>query len=296
MRGSADALPEDTAGSLVVAVHGHGTATFVQRGEVLACGPHDLVVLDTAVPLAFHEAEDFALHLVDVPRRVLGLSRADTERLCRLHPHTRGDVAALVGPLLTHLATTGPALSPRPAEHLAAVVVELLRTLVREAGPADAPAAPPGGRERHVLASRLRAYANEHLWDRDLTPESIAAHHHISTRFLHKVFAAEGTTVVRWIQRRRLDECRRELARTRPGRSRPAVGAVAKRWGVANPAHFSRIFRAAYGTTPTAWRDAHTTAPVMETENAAAARLRRAAPAPSAPSRATPAGTSRTPL
>ncbi|MGK5640583.1 AraC family transcriptional regulator [Streptomyces sp. URMC 126] len=111
--------------------------------------------------------------------------------------------------------------------------------------------------DRHSLAPRLRAYVNERLGDRDLTPGGIAAHHHISTRLLHKLFAAEGITVSRWIQRRRLQECRRELAGVRSGRPGPAVASVAKRWGFANAAHFSRSFRAAYGMSPAAWRDLH---------------------------------------
>ncbi|MFI9237159.1 helix-turn-helix domain-containing protein [Streptomyces sp. NPDC053079] len=248
------------ADRIIAAVHGRGVATFVQHGELLACGPHDLVVLDSAVPFAFQEAEDFELHLFGVPRQLLGPDRADVERLCRLHPHTRGDVAPLLSPLLRDLAATATVRSPRSAEHLAGCVVALLRTLAFEAGPAgtpDAPATSPDGRDRHSLAPRLRAYVNENLGDRGLTPESIAAHHHISTRFLHRIFAAEGTTVGRWIQQRRLEECHRELAHARSGRPGAAVATVAKRWGVANPAYFSRTFRAAYGMSPTAWRDSH---------------------------------------
>lgn len=259
----ASAVPPDPGGPdrLVVAVHGRGIATFVRHGAVLACGPLDLVVLDAADPafqrFAFHEAEDFELHLVDVLHHLLGPARADAERLCRLHPHTRGEVTPLLGPLLRDLAAGAGGHSPRPAGagHLATGVVGLLGTLAAEAARPDAPGAGPDGRDRHDLTPRLRTHMNEHLWDRDLTPETIAAHHHISTRLLHRIFAAEGTTVTRWIQRRRLEECRRELAPTRPGRPRPAVATIARRWAFANPAHFSRVFRAAYGLSPTTWRD-----------------------------------------
>ncbi|WP_249374938.1 hypothetical protein [Streptomyces sp. I05A-00742] len=55
-----------------------------------------------------------------------------------------------------------------------------------------------------------------------------------------------------------MEECRRELARARSGRPLPAVAAVAKRRGFANSAHFGRIFRTAYGVSPTPWRDRHT--------------------------------------
>ncbi|GHG61665.1 helix-turn-helix domain-containing protein [Streptomyces griseocarneus] len=238
-----------SADRVVAAVHRRGLATFVQHGRAVACAPGDLVVLDARAPFAFHEAEDFELHLFGVPRHLLGLPPADVEALCRPHPLTRGSVAPLLAPYLQELAAPAAAHSPKVAEHLAAAAVELLATLAAEA---RASTAADAGSGRHALALRLRAHVNENLWDRALTPESIAEHHHISVRYLHAVFAAEGSTVSRWIQRRRLEECRRELART--GRTRPAVASVAKRWGFANAAHFSRAFRTAYGMSPSTWR------------------------------------------
>ncbi|MGW6356976.1 helix-turn-helix domain-containing protein [Streptomyces sp. NPDC055092] len=66
-------------------------------------------------------------------------------------------------------------------------------------------------------------------------------------RSLHKLFTKEGTTVGRWILRRRLENGR-ELARR--GNASPTVPAVALRWGSVNAAHFSRFFHAAYNVSP----------------------------------------------
>jgi AraC-like DNA-binding protein len=73
----------------------------------------------------------------------------------------------------------------------------------------------------------------------------IAAAHHVSVRYLHKLFETEQSGVAAWIRQRRLERCRRDLLdpalRTQP------VSAIAARWGLTEPAHFSRLFRAAYG-------------------------------------------------
>jgi AraC-like DNA-binding protein len=71
-------------------------------------------------------------------------------------------------------------------------------------------------------------------------------------RYLHYLFQEQGTTVSRWIRHRRLEACRRELARRATGGV--AVAAVAQRFGLTSPAHFSRVFRAAYGMSPREWR------------------------------------------
>lgn len=52
----------------------------------------------------------------------------------------------------------------------------------------------------------------------------------------------------RTIRRYRLERCRRELA-GQAGAAKP-ITEVARRWGFADPAGFSRSFRATYGTSP----------------------------------------------
>ncbi|MFD5467564.1 helix-turn-helix domain-containing protein [Kitasatospora sp. NPDC127059] len=71
-------------------------------------------------------------------------------------------------------------------------------------------------------------------------------------RYLHKLFRYEGMTAARWIQRQRLDMCRRDLARRAAGRA--TVAAVAGRWGFVSASHVSRAFRAAYSVSPREWR------------------------------------------
>ncbi|MFI6445715.1 helix-turn-helix transcriptional regulator [Kitasatospora sp. NPDC050543] len=117
----------------------------------------------------------------------------------------------------------------------------------------------PGAEAAQVsLSLQIRAFINEHLPDPGLSPDSIARAHHVSVRYLHKLFQHEGTSVHRWIQQRRLEEARRELSKQ--GRAAVTIASVAHRWGFVDPAHFSRSFRAAYGMTPREWRECGRTA------------------------------------
>ncbi|MFF2351060.1 helix-turn-helix domain-containing protein [Kitasatospora sp. NPDC058115] len=80
-------------------------------------------------------------------------------------------------------------------------------------------------------------------------------------RYLHKLFEREGLTVRRWIQQRRLEQCRRALGgRQERGSS---IAAVAHHWGFANASHFSRSFKAAYGLSPREWRDSESRTPAQ---------------------------------
>ncbi|MFD5432690.1 hypothetical protein ACFWJ4_11020 [Kitasatospora sp. NPDC127067] len=69
-----------------------------------------------------------------------------------------------------------------------------------------------GARNAH-LVRRVREYIVHHLGDPELSPERVARAHHISVRYLHRLFEGEGATVGRLVQRLRLDAGARELAR-----------------------------------------------------------------------------------
>ncbi|MFF3516951.1 helix-turn-helix domain-containing protein [Streptomyces sp. NPDC002573] len=257
--------PDDGAREpcLVLGIHTAGRAVLVRRGAGAACGPDDLFVCDGEEPFTLHEPVDFALHLVRIPRRVLALTDHGIRALCARAPFSDGAVAPLLVPLLRQLVGAPYAYPPRTALHLAGSVAEWVALLAVEdgdAGPQDHEegdgAEAEGGQERDALVRRVRAHVDANLWDRGLTPASVATAQHISIRYLHKLFEDHDSTVGRWIQHRRLEEARRELAR--PGRDDTTVSAVARRWGFANATHFSRSFRARYGVSPSDWREDRT--------------------------------------
>jgi AraC-like DNA-binding protein len=105
-----------------------------------------------------------------------------------------------------------------------------------------------------ALLDRVQGYILRHLGDDGLTPDRVAAAHHISTRYLHRLFQGQGLTVASWIKGQRLERCRRDLGD--PGLCHLPVHVIGARWGFGQAAAFSRAFRGAYGTTPTCFRAA----------------------------------------
>jgi AraC-like DNA-binding protein len=81
----------------------------------------------------------------------------------------------------------------------------------------------------------------------------IAAAHNISVRHLYAVLSKAGISLGDWIRAHRLEECRKDLAR--PGSRSITIASIARRWGFTDAAHFSRVFKEAYGLTPKEWRD-----------------------------------------
>ena len=113
--------------------------------------------------------------------------------------------------------------------------------------------------ERSVVAAarrtELKQYIETHLRSPELTPTTIAAALGLSRRYVRMLFAEENDSVMAYLKRRRLEECAFELAQPQwCGRS---ITATASDWGFRNVTHFARAFKAAYGTTPSAYKYEH---------------------------------------
>ncbi|MEY9947889.1 helix-turn-helix domain-containing protein [Kitasatospora sp. GAS206B] len=232
-----------------VALQVSGRAVLEQDGRRAEVAAGDLVLYDTARPYSFDYPERFRSHVLQVPRRLLGVPESDIRHAVGTAVTPAEGFGSVLLPFLGTLAASAHSYPASVGDRLAGRVADLLITLVAQlTGP---PAADPRASNGH-LVQRVREHIERHLGDPELSPEAIAREHHISVRYLHRLFEGEDVTVGRLIQQCRLEACARELARR--GRSVPTVSAVAQRWGFVNPAHFSRAFRAAYGVSPREWR------------------------------------------
>ncbi|MET8625766.1 helix-turn-helix domain-containing protein [Kitasatospora sp. NPDC004669] len=233
-----------------VGVQVSGRAVLEQDGRRAEVPPGGLVLYDTARPYAVDYPERFRTHLFHLPRRLLGVPERDLRHASATAVGPAEGCGPVLLPFLGVLAASAHSYPARVGDRLAGSVADLFSALIAQLVLARA-ADEPGTPNAH-LVGRVREYIDRHLGDPELSPERIARAHHISVRYLHRLFEGEEVTVSRLIQQLRLDACARELGRR--GRTGPTVSAVAQRWGFVNPAHFSRTFRAAYGVPPREWR------------------------------------------
>ncbi|MFD9455553.1 helix-turn-helix domain-containing protein [Streptomyces sp. NPDC059985] len=235
---------------VTVTLQQRGTAELIQDGHRALVEPGNFTCSDAGRPYRREQPEAFVLTAFRVPKDCPGVSDADLRAITGTvfggrDPGTSGLVAAYLARLATGVAGFDPCTGGR----LALTTGDLLAVVVRERQGLLNPQASEVA--RGTLA-RVKEHILGRLADPALSPERIAAAHHISVRYLHKIFRSEGVTVSRWIRRERLERCRRELSR-RTG-TRRTVAAIAQGWGFVNPSHFSRAFRAAYGMSPRQWQ------------------------------------------
>ncbi|MFI1334752.1 helix-turn-helix domain-containing protein [Streptomyces sp. NPDC020845] len=208
--------------------------------------PGDLVLADSPRSACLRH-DGFAFFRI--PCSYLGISGDDLRFLADTEVSGGRGVAALVSRFLTMLTGEVDVHTSENGRRLALNAVDLVALLVAELLESRRAETPDAGSE---MLTRIRVHIEKNLMDPGLSPESIARAHHISVRYLHKLFQSDGVTVSAWVRQRRLDSCRLDLSRA-PNRRR-TVAAVAQTWGFASPSHFSRVFRQTYGMSPREWQ------------------------------------------
>ncbi|MEU9397817.1 helix-turn-helix domain-containing protein [Streptomyces sp. NPDC048324] len=241
--------------NVVVKLLDKGVGRLEQDGREALLEPGDIFVYDMARPVRLHLPHAFRTKSLVLPRDVLGLSESDIAQFTAFPLGAGTPLGGLLSPFLAGLVDGAGTYPPRVTELMARNVVDLLGVLADEALGRSSTDTSAGNR---AMLLRIQAFIDRHLADPDLTPRAIARAHHISLRYLHKLFESENVTVGRWIQRRRLEECRRDLTRSGNGLT---IAAVAHRWGFTNATHFSRVFRTAHGMSPREWRETRASVP-----------------------------------
>ncbi|MCF2526562.1 helix-turn-helix domain-containing protein [Yinghuangia soli] len=213
----------------------------------------ELALFSTSHPLAC-EFVDLGRHtemtLLRMPRTDFPLRGGRADGLLGTTLDTSSGAGALLAGYLADLPHAVRTSGPAEAAKLAAIAADLAATAIAVQIDAE-DRLPPESRNAALLA-RIRAFIDLHLADPDLDPAAIAAHHHISVRTLHSLFAAEPETVAASIRSRRLRRCHADL--TDPASGHRTVAAIATRWGFRHPGDFSRAYRTAYGHSPTETR------------------------------------------
>lgn len=230
---------------------GAGGASQGDRNTSIRQG--QLVLVDSSLPFRgqLHgEAENYAAMIIQVPRELLPLPWKTVQRVSARPISGCQGLGGVLWRWLTEANARAEEFTPADIPTLRSVTADLLAAVLGRCLDAEDTMTPES--RRRALQVQIRDFIRRHLGDPSLSPATIAAAHRISVRYVHQLFAEEGTTAAAWIRGRRLERCRRDLAN--PHLQLRPIHAIAAQWGFIDPAHFSRAFRAAYGMPPRDYR------------------------------------------
>jgi AraC-like DNA-binding protein len=230
---------------LILQLSGH--CQLGQAGVLATLGPGDLSIIDLERPCHFEFERRNVQILMQIPR--LRLEAGGAPWRDRLVTRLPSATASLVGTLLRSAFECVCRADGGHEQAVADAIVGLL------AASGNVPAEMPSADEDLPGASlrSIQDYVIANLSCDGLSPSGIARAHGISERHLHRLFHGVGVSVCRWIRQSRLDRCAAQL-RDREQNHR-SIAQIAFAAGFNDAAHFSRLFRAEFGRSPTEYRE-----------------------------------------
>jgi AraC-like DNA-binding protein len=227
-----------------------GTGMMVQDGREALLTPGDMAIFDTNRAYTRTYETDFRSIVFRLPQSFLDLPPEGISQLTATRFAGDNGPSSLVAPFLAGLANNMERLSGHTGMRFVRNTVDLVATMLHSELGTRVANTPSSGRAH--LTRDIDDFIEKNLSDPALDPTGIAAANFISVRYLHGIFHDRGYSVSSWIRSRRLDSCQRDLID--PILANVPVASIAAKWGLPDPAHFSRLFRRTFGQSPSDYR------------------------------------------
>jgi AraC-like DNA-binding protein len=217
------------------------------REVVLEAG--DIILLDPRRLMHGKYLKGARQLLLKVPRRQLEARVGNTRQMTALLIKPSEPEHNLTSAFLAMLPTYADTLSSAAADTVRDHALDLIAVSLAKAIDGERPRVSSA---RSLAMISVRAAIEARLTDPALDPETVAGAAGISVRYANAVLAEDDTSIMRFVQARRLERCRRALKD--PSQTHRMVSEIAYGWGFSDMTHFGRRFKAAYGLLPSEYR------------------------------------------
>jgi AraC-like DNA-binding protein/mannose-6-phosphate isomerase-like protein (cupin superfamily) len=228
-----------------------GALALEQNGREVVLEAGDVVLIDPLLPYVGRVCSDVNTNslVLKVPRRALEARIGRTGEMVARSLKSGGAEASLTSSFLAMSPSYAGRMRPAAEDIVKEQVLDLIAVSLTNVMGTHRPRLSSA----HSLAlMNVRAAIETRLTDPALDAAAVAAAAGIGVRYANAVLAREGTSIMRLIQARRLERCRRVLED--PLQAHRTLSEIAYGWGFSDMTHFSRRFKAAYGVLPSEYR------------------------------------------
>lgn len=246
MRSSAQVRGSEM-GYLKIVAPFHGCAGVEQKGREAWVSPGEWSIYDTTDTYAVSNPVPVEHLIVMVPKSHLAERGLAIDELMARPLGAQGGIARVALETMRSAWRELPGMSHEAAHSLGDVITQCVHlSLLDLSGRTTAVT------QREALRERIKQHVLRHLGDPSLSVDRIALALGASRRQLYNAFSDEPDGIAGFVLARRIDACRAAFADPQlAGRS---ITEIALAFGFSNAAHFSRVFRAHTGLTPSDYR------------------------------------------
>jgi AraC-like DNA-binding protein len=242
-------IAQDNSDELVVCPQLRGRMLVAQDGRDGCNEEGSFLLLDMRRPYTQVIEGDTQAIVAKIPRLALETRLGSVAALTSRTMSPDNPVAALASSFLSALVTRIDGLDDLTAGKLAEQTLDLLAlafSVEMQKG------TPTLSSARAMTLLRLKSVIERRLHDPDLKPATAASETGMSIRYANALLLTEGTSLERYIIRRRLERTRGLLED--PGHGHKAIGEIAFACGFSDLSHFARRFKAEFGVSPSEYR------------------------------------------
>ncbi len=226
-----------------------GDYLMQQNGRDVVLQPGDMTLYDATRPHRVHcQGESTEVIYLSIPRTVLRNSVSGIDNCTALRIPGRQGIGSIAGNFLRSSVTQADQLQSYEFSRLAEHALDLLSLAVTSVRPGDFSLS----RSRSVSLNMIKTFIEQNLSNTELDTALIVRHAGLSARYINTLFEDEQTSLMRYVWKRRLENCRKELQNPRYAGHR--LSDIAFRWGFNDAAHFSRAFKQQFGCSPREFR------------------------------------------
>ena len=244
---TADDISRRPGGTYFLNLPLDGPSSMSQDGRVAELQPGDFALVDSETPFELRFGETFHQVSLTIPREMLTPLLASPRHATAVRVPGDEGVGAVASAAIRAAVEQAPVLGRGEATAAAGHVAGLVALAVR-----GLCATPRSSAQRQLLLQAAKDELAASFADPQLSPAVVASRIAISVRYLHKLFADDGTTFGRALLHHRLETARRHLED--PAFAHLTITQLALRVGFNDPTHFGRAFRSAFHESPLSHR------------------------------------------
>lgn len=227
-----------------------GNYVMMQNGREVFLQPGDMTIYDATKPHRIQCRTDFTKLIISIPRALFRGSVSGIDACTALRiPGTTG-AGLIASNFIRSLASQTDHLKAYEFSALSNHALDLLTLAIASVRPVDYALSGT----RTITINRIKAFIEQRLADPAIDATLIASSVGLSSRYINDLFADEGTSLMRYVWKRRLESCRKDMLD--PVHAGHRLSDIAFRWGFNDLSHFSRTFKQQFGCSPREFRNA----------------------------------------
>jgi len=223
--------------------------TIVTPDRTVVLEPGDVTVSDSDSDVTITTKEPYTTIGLTVPANLLTTFISHPEKAVGVRFSSKSGFSKIVSSLLLTMweyadTENFDAIGTDTANNLLALLATCCRTGSVE----------PETHVAGIVAKRekIKQAIEHNLRSPDLCVGELAKQFGFSIRYIQRLFSEEDCTVSKYIRRKRLEGCKRQLGD--PAWLNHSITDIAFNWGFNSSAHFSRVFKEEYGINAREYR------------------------------------------